>query len=410
MLDSVILLAPGGRVCYFGPTRSAVSYFTNLGYLCPVETNPAEFLLDLVSIDSEDPLAAGEDEARIMKLAAVYAESHDVHTIQVPVNTVNIDHTVSVEEAQKGIRLRHLQRFGRLLLRSWRQNIRNYRVNVLRLIISAGNAYLFTNIFKSIKKGLFTAKSVADRTALLTFGIINMTMIALMKTIDLFAKEKPVVRREQQRNQYTSLEYLLSKAVAEMPLDTIFAAIFTTVLKATSGVRIGWTELTATFALMTVSGASLGFAIGSLSPTAEVAMSVAVPLMVLLMSVGVINPSGVDPTESTPAIVDALKSLSPIAYAIKAVCIKEYSGMEFQDPSGRKRNIFRRGRNTLRDLPKMGALALVKNGDQVLQELGLSHETYAGAMRHLIYLSAANLIISWIGLNIQGAARRPNKR
>ena len=411
MLDSVILLAPGGRVCYFGPTSSAVSYFASLGYQCPLETNPAEFLLDLVSIDSEDPRVAAEDEARILKLAAAFANAHQSEKILVPPTAVSIDvDKSSPEDSHKFFHFRYVQRFGRLLLRSWRQNVRNYRVNFLRLAVSAGNAYLFTNVFKSVKKGLFTAKSVADRTALLTFGIINMTMMALMKTIDLFAKEKPVVRREQQRNQYSSLEYLLSKAIAEMPLDTLFAAIFTTVLKFTSGVRVGWKELTGTFALMTVSGASLGFAIGSLSPTAEIAMTSAVPIMVLLMSVGVINPSGVDSTEPKPVIVEALQCLSPVAYAIKAVCIKEYKGMEFQDPSGHRKNMFSRGRNVLRDLPKMGALALVKNGDQVLKELGLGNETYSGAMRHLIFLSAANLIISWIGLSFHGSGGPPGKR
>lgn len=411
MLDSVILMAPGGRVCYFGSTNSAVSYFSKLGYECPTETNPAEFLLDLVSVDSEDPRVAAEDEARILKLAAAFANAHELEKIEIPPTAVSIDvDQTSPEDVHKFIHFRYIQRFGRLLLRSWRQNIRNYSVNLLRLTVSAGNAYLFTNIFKSVKKGLFTAKSVADRTALLTFGIINMTMMALMKTIDLFAKEKLVVRREQQRNQYSSLEYLLSKALAEMPLDALFAAIFTTVLKVTSGIRIGWQELTGTFALMTVSGASLGFAIGSLSPTAEIAISTAVPLMVLLMSVGVINPSGVDASEPKPVIVEALKCLSPVAYAIKAVCIKEYSGMEFQDPSGQTKNMFLRGRNVLRDLPKMGALALVKNGDQVLKELGLGNETYSGAMRHLILLSAANLIISWIGLSFHGSRGPPGKR
>lgn len=412
MLDSVILLAPGGRVCYFGPTHSAVAYFAKLGYSCPTQTNPAEFLLDLVSIDSEDPRAAGEDEARIMKLAAAFADTRHAAVATIPKNAVNIDQDkmIATEKRRSGFRFRRIQRFGRLLLRSWRQNIRNYRVNILRLLVSAGNAYLFTNVFGSIKKGLFTAKSVADRTALLTFGIVNMTMMALMKTIDLFAKEKPVVRREQQRNQYSSMEYLLSKSLAEIPLDSVFAAIFTSVLKATSGIRIGWKELTGTFALMTVSGASLGFAIGSLSPTAEIAMSAGVPLMVLLMSVGVINPSGVDPSEPPPAVVDTLKALSPVAYAIKAVCIAEYRGAEFQDPSGGKRGIFGRGRSLLRDLPKMGALALVRNGDQVLQELGLGNETYEGAMWHLIYLSAINLVISWIGLNIHSAGGPGSKQ
>jgi ABC-type multidrug transport system permease subunit len=89
-------------------------------------------------------------------------------------------------------------------------------------------------------------------------------MMALMKTVELFAKEKPVVQREQQRNQYSSLEYLLAKSIAEIPLDAFFAAVFTTSLKALCGIRIGWQALTGTFTLMTVAGASLGFAIGAL--------------------------------------------------------------------------------------------------------------------------------------------------
>lgn len=406
MLDSVILVAPGGRVCYMGDTHDAVGYFAKLGYPCPNETNPAEFLLDLVSIDSEDPTTAVEDEGRIAKLAGAYEERERKSSkFAFPVAKKQPRENKDLKSiGVKRHAFRSIRRFGQLLLRSWRQNIRNHRVNLLRLAASGGNAYLFSHIFKSIQKGIFSAKSVADRTAILTFGIINMAMMSLMKTIDLFAKEKPIVQREQQRQQYTSFEYLLSKTLAEIPLDTVFSAIFTSVLKATTGVRIGWKELTATFSLMTVAGASLGFAIGALSPTAEAAMSAGVPLMVILMSVGVINPSGVDASEPPPLIVQGLKQISPIAYAIKAVCVAEYRGMEFGDPSASKKNVFSRGRNVLRDLPKMGALALVKNGEQVLEELGLGEETYGSAMRHLAIMSAVNLLISWLGLHMQSSS------
>ena len=126
--------------------------------------------------------------------------------------------------------------------------------------------------------------------------------------------------------------------------------------------------------------------------------------MVILMSVGVINPSVVDASEPPPLIVQGLKQISPIAYAIKAVCVAEYRGMKFGDRSPSKKNVFSRGRNVLRDLPKMGALALVKNGDQVLTELGLGEETYGSAMRHLAIMSAVNLLISWLGLHMQSSS------
>ena len=388
-----------------GDAHEAVPYFSKLGYNCPNETNPAEFLLDLVSIDSEDPYVAGEDEVRIDKLSVAFVD-HQRNTPPSFLLTSDIKKNSDKREKSDlsrflSSKLRLIERFRRLLTRSWKQNIRNHRVNLMRLVGSVGNAMLFTHIFKTIKKGAFTAKSVADRTALLTFGIINMSMMALMKTIDLFAKEKPVVRREQQRNQYTSLEYLVSKALAEIPLDAGFAALFTTVLKSLSGIRIGWNQLTATFSLMTVAGASLGFAIGALSPSAETAISAGVPIMVILMTVGIINPSGVDSSESQPVIAEALKQLSPIAFAVKAVCLAEYRGMEFEHPDAENTNFFSRGRSVLRDLPKMGALALVKNGDQVLEELGLAKDTYRSAMWHLAAISAANLLLSWFGLHLQ---------
>ena len=119
------------------------------------------------------------------------------------------------------------------------------------------------------------------------------------------------------------------------------------------------------------------------------------------MTVGVINPSGVDLSDPPPVFVKALKQISPINYAIKATCVAEYKGMEFGTSKKKSRwNIFTRAYNALKDLPKMGGLALVKNGNQVLKELGLEKDTYSSAMRHLAVLSLTNLVISWIGLKM----------
>lgn len=72
-------------------------------------------------------------------------------------------------------------------------------------------------------------KSIADRVALLTYGVINMSMVSvsvgsvhywqyltqksfcirickdviIMKTLDLFARERAVVNREQIRTDYS---------------------------------------------------------------------------------------------------------------------------------------------------------------------------------------------------------------
>jgi hypothetical protein len=73
----------------------------------------------------------------------------------------------------------------------------------------------------------------------------------------LIAEERPVVEREQSRGQYSALEYILAKIITELPLDSFFAAVFTTVLKKVSGLRIAWKSVTATFSLLTTAGASV---------------------------------------------------------------------------------------------------------------------------------------------------------
>ena len=57
----VMLLANGGRVAYHGPVSKCIPYFTSIGYECPANYNPAEFLIDLVSIVTDCGVKAREN-------------------------------------------------------------------------------------------------------------------------------------------------------------------------------------------------------------------------------------------------------------------------------------------------------------------------------------------------------------
>lgn len=39
-------------MCYAGDTDKATTYFKDIGYECPHDTNPAEFFIDLVTVDT----------------------------------------------------------------------------------------------------------------------------------------------------------------------------------------------------------------------------------------------------------------------------------------------------------------------------------------------------------------------
>ena len=51
LIDDLLLMAPGGQVVYHGKREDVRKYFNSIGYPCPADSNPAEHLIDLVSID-----------------------------------------------------------------------------------------------------------------------------------------------------------------------------------------------------------------------------------------------------------------------------------------------------------------------------------------------------------------------
>lgn len=405
MLDSVILMATGGKIIYTGSRKDAILYFSSLGYECPSQTNPAEFLIDLVSVDPENVVQAVKDTERINKLAyefTQYTRKQTKTSLSSKSNVCSIFNSILPVDSKKIAASRHpfraIRRFGALFKRSWRQNFRYTFLNVFRLGVSTGTALLLAQIFPSVTKGGAQPKSVADRVALLSFGVINMMMTAVMKTMEVFSKEKPVIQRERHRNLYSCFEYLIGKFFAEIPLDIAFAAFFTTTLKAKTGLSISWQDITAIFSLMTVAGASLGFLIGSMTPSSEAAVSTGIPILIIMMIVGVINPSGVDPTVKTPPLIKLIKSISPIASAIEALSVAEFTGMQFET---RKSFL---GWRRWRDATRMGGVALVKNGDEVLDALGLNNMKYLDIMRHMVKLSAINFGLCWLFLHVSSTS------
>ncbi|PIA12540.1 P-loop containing nucleoside triphosphate hydrolase protein [Coemansia reversa NRRL 1564] len=70
--DKVILLAQG-KLVYMGPTTQAVPHFEKLGYP-PTHSNPANFFIDLMTIDFSSTEATLKSEERVQLLVDAFAE------------------------------------------------------------------------------------------------------------------------------------------------------------------------------------------------------------------------------------------------------------------------------------------------------------------------------------------------
>lgn len=162
-LDAFVLLAPGGKMCYSGSRKDAVSYFKELGFKCPHDVNPSEYFIDLVTVDTEDEEQSAIDNERIAFLHKKFLESAkfttDSRSIEYSLQKaepLRNRRSIQIESLMKQ-KFNHLKCIGRrfyaLLQRSWRQNSRNLPVNLIRLSASVVQAVLFSIIFSSIQEG-----------------------------------------------------------------------------------------------------------------------------------------------------------------------------------------------------------------------------------------------------------------
>ena len=70
---SVLLLAKGGQVAYSGRGSDMLQHFASLGHICPSTTNPADFALDMVSINLREEKSEAAGREKVEKLIRQFA-------------------------------------------------------------------------------------------------------------------------------------------------------------------------------------------------------------------------------------------------------------------------------------------------------------------------------------------------
>lgn len=72
LFDQLLLLSEG-RVTYSGPAKDALAYFSSLNFKSPSQFNPADFFMDLLSVDPRSPEREANTMARVEYLGDKYA-------------------------------------------------------------------------------------------------------------------------------------------------------------------------------------------------------------------------------------------------------------------------------------------------------------------------------------------------
>jgi len=411
LLDDIILLAPNGRLVYHGPRADAIAYFQKIGFPSPANTNPAEHLIDLVSVDLTSELAKKESDERIDKLVEAFAlfplakqNGDGSYVRELPEAMLGVEKKRSTifssfsRVFRSGTRM--VRTFGLLLQRATRQTLRDGGVNIVRFGVSALLALVVGSVYGKQHGPLIDEDSVGDRVTIIAQAAIQVSMLAMLKTLQLFKKERSVVVREIATRQYGSFEYLLSKAFAELPVDALVAAFFAIVLHERTNLRCQRSQFVSTLSLLACASSSLGLAISALSPTGEIALAVGPALMVVYVISGSIGPGKAKVKVSW--ILQALRNASPIRPACEALCVAEFAN---QPLTKRNLNPLRRfvslaSRVVIAVWRQLRQPDIVAPGDYVLQDLGITDHSPSNGKRSLGQLLLAHFCFALVGLLI----------
>ncbi|XP_015478211.1 ATP-binding cassette sub-family G member 8 isoform X2 [Parus major] len=234
-LFDLVLLMTSGLTAYCGTAEDMVQYFTELGYPCPRYSNPADFYVDLTSIDKQTPEKEMESRERANALANLFIEKvkHFDDFLWKVTEGDNAETTVIKQRnSEEVMNMPHnssdqlpgaLKQFTILLSRQVSNDFRDLPT----LLIHGFEALLMSLLIGFLYYGHEkTGLSIRDTTALLYMigALIPFTII-----LDVIAKchsERAMLYHDLESGMYSVGPYFFAKILGELPEHCIFVIIY----------------------------------------------------------------------------------------------------------------------------------------------------------------------------------------
>jgi ABC-type multidrug transport system ATPase subunit len=227
MFDQLMLIADG-RLVYTGDAHNAVGYFGTMHFKCPPLTNPADFFMDVTSLDFRSGTAEANSRARV-RLFAEEAERRGLGAKAVDVATSALlnmrEDSIAEFEGPRGDSVETndavmnqgagwLTQFVLLFTRANKSQRRDRGGVGVTVFLDVLYALLLSALYRGVEDD---QEGLQNRLGCLFFICLNLAYGAALPSINLFAGEKYIVIRERASGAYTTSAYYVSKLVAELP-------------------------------------------------------------------------------------------------------------------------------------------------------------------------------------------------
>uniref|UniRef100_A0ABK8FR17 ABC transporter domain-containing protein n=1 Tax=Anopheles gambiae TaxID=7165 RepID=A0ABK8FR17_ANOGA len=249
LIDDLYVLAKGRRI-YSGPTGEMVTQFARFGLDCPVSHNPADYALEVASLDQEDD--------RLKRL--MMEEEKDIFDYNPPRLMVE----KSVDGSYQRYALSTLQQLRVLLRRTTSCTMRETYQFKARILINIAIAIITSVAFYNTGNN---ADRILANTAVLIINLYAIFFTSIVSAVLVYPRESACFVLESKNNWYSLRAYYLAKIVVELPTLILSSSVFFLIVYYFTAQPFEWLRI-GTFALVCLMfgwiSQMLGLLLGSL--------------------------------------------------------------------------------------------------------------------------------------------------
>ncbi|OCK83730.1 P-loop containing nucleoside triphosphate hydrolase protein [Lepidopterella palustris CBS 459.81] len=300
---NVLLLARGGSPVYAGPGREMLSHFANQGFRCPRTTNPADFALDLITVDLQHEAKELASRAKVRNLIESWSSEKFPRA---PTTSIS-------SPAELGSLARNMATlrtaFPLLVHRAVLNFSRQPPILVGRIMQVLGLGLVLALFFARLKNDYF---SIQNRLGFVQ-EIAPIYFVGMLQNVAVYPLEKDVFYREYEDRAYSVEAFFLQYTVIEIPFEIISSILFAVLADLACGLP-RTAELFFIVAFNCFCIVSCGESVGILFNTLFAHTGFAVNVTSVFLSVA--QTMGGIMSLNIPAFLQAFNYLSPVKYLI----------------------------------------------------------------------------------------------
>ncbi|KAJ5468057.1 ABC-2 type transporter [Penicillium sp. IBT 31633x] len=342
--SQVILLARGGYPIYAGPGTQMLAHFAGQGHECPRTTNPADFVLDLITIDLQQADREIITRERVQGLISCWKDNPLELGLGPQTSQIATPAELgSLKRQMLPFRVTFPLVLHRSVINFWRQPqlvmARSMQVPGVAIIMALFFAPM-KNDYAAVQTRMgfvqeFAALYFVGRFTLLPRSYLSIFVYVyiysylrtgMLQNIAIYPSERDVFYREEADSCYTALTFILSYTAIEIPFEIISSLIFGALAAFADNMK----RTTAMFLISAFNCfciISCGESIGIMFCTLFSHVGFAVNVTSILLSIS--NILGGIMSLNIHEVLQALNYLSPIKYAIANLAAYSLHGQEF---------------------------------------------------------------------------------